>query len=63
MVEAEVMADSMGQVGGQDVRLEDVDVDGDPDCLAGADGADSGNRGSAIFKRLSTVKQKKYAVC
>ena len=56
-MEAEVVADGVGQVCGQDVRLEDVDVDRDADGLAGANGADSGNRRSAIFKRLSAVKQ------
>ena len=57
-MEAEVVADGVGQVCGQDVRLEDVDVDRDPDSLAGANGTDGGYCRSAIFKRLSAVKPK-----
>ncbi len=38
------------------MRLEDVDVDADADGLAGADGADGGDRRTAVVENLTTEK-------
>ena len=43
MPEPQVVADGVGEVGGEDVRLEDVDVDADADGLPAADGAHGGD--------------------
>ena len=41
--EPQVLPDGVGEVGGEDVRPEDVDVDADADGLPAADGAHGGD--------------------
>ncbi len=52
MPESQVVPDGVRQVGGQDVRLEDVDVDADAHRLARADGAHRGDGGAAVVEAL-----------
>ena len=52
--EPQVVPDGVREVGGQDVGLEDVDVDGDAHGLPGADGADGGDGGTAVVVALPT---------
>ncbi len=51
--EPDVVADGVGEVGGQDVRLEDVHVDADPHGLPRADRPHRGYGRPAIFKALA----------
>ena len=52
VMESEVVADGVCEVGGQDVRLEDVDVHGDPDRFSGANRSDCRDCRAAVFKCL-----------
>ena len=48
--EPQVVADGVGEVGGEDVRLEDVDVDADADRLPAADGAHGGDGRAPVLE-------------
>jgi len=52
--EAQVVPDGVGQIGGQDVRLEDVDVHADAGGLPAANGAHGGRRALAALESLAT---------
>ena len=58
MAEAEVVADGVGEVGREDVRLEDVDVDADADGLARADRAHRGDGRTPVLEPLSAEEKK-----
>ena len=53
--EPQVVPDGVGQIGRQDVRLENVNVDRDADGLARADGANGGDGGTAVVVALSAA--------
>ena len=59
MPESQVMANGMGEVSGQDVRLEDVDIHADADGLAAADRSNRRNCRPLILETLSAVTKEK----
>ena len=60
--EPQVVPDGVGEVGGEDVRLEDVDVDADADGLPSADGAHGGHGGPAVLKSSARQQLRRVLV-
>jgi hypothetical protein len=55
--EAEVVSDGVSEVGGEDVRLKDVNVDAEADGLPGADCAHGRDCRAAVVKTLALKYQ------
>ena len=62
MPESQVVPDGVGEVGGEDVRLEDVDVDADADGLPAADGAHGRHGRPAILKASARQQLRRVLV-
>ena len=59
MVKSKIVSGGVRKIGGQDVRLKDVDVDADADGFPGADGADGGDRWPTVVEDLPAVTKDK----
>ena len=62
MPEPQVVPDGVGEVGGEDVRLEDVDVDADADGLPAADGAHGGHGRPAVLEAPTRQQLRRVLV-
>jgi hypothetical protein len=62
VTEPDIVADRMGQISGQDVRLKHVDVHTDAHGLSGADRPHGGNSGPSVFKGLTPGCVQKSAL-